>query len=722
MICGGTFASDLAIGSTITSPISGCDLTNSELVKVTVINAATTAYSGTFDVSYQLNNNATVTESVTVVILPVGGTYIYEFSALLDLSPCGIQSLTLSVFDVNDVDFSNDTVMTNITNDCSPIPGVFTGPGSVCELGNSGQITVNGNTGIITDWAYSEDLGTTLMYLNNSGSSQSYSNISSERLYRIYYDSQHGLCPSDSVDYQILVDMASDAGVLSSDSIHCDTILPTTLYLNGYNGTINHYKLSLNGGTAYTTFTNPYDTLQYTELSNSFQFFAITQNGSCPPDSSNIVSIGFADLPNAGEIIGEDTLCAGMTTTDLELINFDGAIVDWDYSLNNGNTWNSTGLTTSSVSISGITGNSIIRVIVEKLPCGIDTSFFNIFVSSGSETGLLTGSIAHCGPVNSGEIITTGFNGEILEWIQSPAGQGNFTSINSQNDTIDYVNNVVSTDYAVVVQFGTCQPDTSDIVTVTISTLSNAGEILAPDTICSSPDGIDIELINNLGSVLDWEFSIDGGETWISAGITDSSYTYTNTFENPEFRVIVKNEACPADTSFSTVVLFSSPPPFSLLDTIFLGDSIQLNATMGESFVWSPAVNISSIFIRNPKVAPNISLTYAVAVTDSNGCITNSTHEIIVIDNPNTIAINNFASPNGDGYNDIWLIKNIELFPNNSVVVFNAYGQIIFEASPYNNNWDISADNIPDGTYFYTVITKPNTPPAKGALTIVNSK
>jgi len=434
------------------------------------------------------------------------------------------------------------------------------------------------------------------------------------------------------------------------------------------------------------------------------------------------VNISIASSGNAGEITGEDTLCEGITTTDLDLINFDGTIVDWEYSLNNGNSWISTGLTTSSITINGITGNSLIRAIVEKAPCGTDTSFFSIIVSSGSEAGILSGSLTHCGPINNGQIITAGYVGDVIEWIQSPSGEDNFSTINSQNDTLAYANNTASLDYAVIVQFESCPPDTSDIISITIHSASDAGQIIVADTVCSNPDGIAIELNNNLGSVLGWEYSINGGITWVSTGITDSTFLYLDTYENPEFRVIVQNEACPPDTSLASVFIHSALESFIWQDTIYVGDSIQLSAGMGESFEWSPALNIDSIFSPNPIVAPIINTTYEVEVTDSNGCFTTSSHEITVLDNPNVITVNNFVTPNGDGFNDTWLIKNIELFPTNSVIVFNVYGQIIFEASPYQNDWDISADNLPDGTYFYAVTTLPNTPPVKGTITIVNSK
>lgn len=66
-------------------------------------------------------------------------------------------------------------------------------------------------------------------------------------------------------------------------------------------------------------------------------------------------------------------------------------------------------------------------------------------------------------------------------------------------------------------------------------------------------------------------------------------------------------------------------------------------------------------------------------------------------------------SPNGDNNNEVWVIEGIENFPNNSVTIFNRWGEKIFEAAPYQNNWagqsesDLNVGNgkLPEGTYFY---------------------
>ncbi len=61
-------------------------------------------------------------------------------------------------------------------------------------------------------------------------------------------------------------------------------------------------------------------------------------------------------------------------------------------------------------------------------------------------------------------------------------------------------------------------------------------------------------------------------------------------------------------------------------------------------------------------------------------------------------------SPNGDGINDVFLIEGIENFPNNSLQIFNRWGNQVYIMDGYKNEWDGTwreGQLLPDGTYFY---------------------
>ncbi|MFZ4401142.1 MAG: gliding motility-associated C-terminal domain-containing protein [Bacteroidales bacterium] len=61
--------------------------------------------------------------------------------------------------------------------------------------------------------------------------------------------------------------------------------------------------------------------------------------------------------------------------------------------------------------------------------------------------------------------------------------------------------------------------------------------------------------------------------------------------------------------------------------------------------------------------------------------------------------IPNFFTPNYDGYNDYFVIKNIEKASSNQLVIKDRNGKTIFEKINYQNDWD--GKNTTDGVYFF---------------------
>ncbi|MBA4319252.1 MAG: hypothetical protein C0412_12695 [Flavobacterium sp.] len=89
-----------------------------------------------------------------------------------------------------------------------------------------------------------------------------------------------------------------------------------------------------------------------------------------------------------------------------------------------------------------------------------------------------------------------------------------------------------------------------------------------------------------------------------------------------------------------------------------------------------------SYFQDNPLftgIAPGNYLAYA---RDKNGCGLSTPYSIYVLDYPR------FFTPNGDGYNDDWKIKNLELFPKAVITIFNRYGKILQELNTINPSWN----------------------------------
>ena len=68
------------------------------------------------------------------------------------------------------------------------------------------------------------------------------------------------------------------------------------------------------------------------------------------------------------------------------------------------------------------------------------------------------------------------------------------------------------------------------------------------------------------------------------------------------------------------------------------------------------------------------------------------------------IEIPNVITPNGDGYNDRLIIKNLDKLLENSLIIADRSGKVVFETNSYQNDWD--AHNLDDGTYYYILSYK----------------
>jgi gliding motility-associated-like protein len=76
------------------------------------------------------------------------------------------------------------------------------------------------------------------------------------------------------------------------------------------------------------------------------------------------------------------------------------------------------------------------------------------------------------------------------------------------------------------------------------------------------------------------------------------------------------------------------------------------------------------------------------------------------------LVIHNVITPNGDDVNDRWIIDCIENFPENSITIFNIWGDNVYQVENYNNEsvvWKGTRQDgkpLPDGTFYYVLSIK----------------
>jgi gliding motility-associated-like protein len=145
--------------------------------------------------------------------------------------------------------------------------------------------------------------------------------------------------------------------------------------------------------------------------------------------------------------------------------------------------------------------------------------------------------------------------------------------------------------------------------------------------------------------------------------------------------------------------------------TIKQGQAVALHGQApGDSVVWwSP--QHGSMYNQNSLNPDFISQTTGndtVLLTADfpHGCVLYDHVIITVLLSTDLIFYNSF-SPNGDGTNDSFIIGNLERYPNNTLEIYNRYGQKILTKTPYYNDWNGSyfGTELPCGTYFYILDT-----------------
>jgi len=72
---------------------------------------------------------------------------------------------------------------------------------------------------------------------------------------------------------------------------------------------------------------------------------------------------------------------------------------------------------------------------------------------------------------------------------------------------------------------------------------------------------------------------------------------------------------------------------------------------------------------------------------------------------PQNIIIPNAFTPNGDGINDTWYIKNLNSYLNCTVQIYNRYGENVYSSIGYGIPWDgtYKGAALPTGTYYYII-------------------
>ncbi|MBL4657424.1 MAG: gliding motility-associated C-terminal domain-containing protein [Flavobacteriales bacterium] len=211
---------------------------------------------------------------------------------------------------------------------------------------------------------------------------------------------------------------------------------------------------------------------------------------------------------------------------------------------------------------------------------------------------------------------------------------------------------------------------------------------------CSSADLINV-LFNPLPNLDLGSNAIlcDGDILTFDIATFNASYLWQDNSINPAYIVTepgtywvnLSVNNCTASDSIN-VDYQANPNAIVSNDTnICLGSSIVLNASGGDTYVWSPSAGLSNPFVSNPLASPLGTTIYTVNV-ESDGCFGSDT-VIIEVDPECSVFVPDIFSPNGDGNNDVVYVQGKGI-KEIHFAVFDRWGKKIFETTDISEGWD----------------------------------
>ncbi|WP_152969772.1 MBG domain-containing protein, partial [Pedobacter sp. Hv1] len=140
------------------------------------------------------------------------------------------------------------------------------------------------------------------------------------------------------------------------------------------------------------------------------------------------------------------------------------------------------------------------------------------------------------------------------------------------------------------------------------------------------------------------------------------------------------------------------------------GETAKLTAIGAVSYSWSNAEGIiTGQQTATLTIRPFVTTTYIVTGTNQYGRTSTQFITITVKENLQVVTVKssatNIISPNGDGVNDYFIVKNIDAYPNNTVTILDRTGKILHKVKGYKNDWNGSVNGVmlEEGTYYYLI-------------------
>ena len=571
-------------------------------------------------------------------------------------------------------------VTTSITITEEPTATISYAGTPFCESESSGLVTLNG-TGAYTGGTFSSTAGLTI----NAATGEIDPSTSTPGNYTVTYTIPASAgCPTADVTTTIDINPSATASISYAGTPFCSTVTSGTVTLTG-TGSFTGGTYSSTAGLTIDASTGEIDPSTSTAGIYTVTY-SIPASGGCPTadvtttveiTAAPTVSLDYADAP----------YCS-FETSGLAALTGTNAYTGGTYSSTAGLTIDgTTGEIDPSTSTPG--NYTVTYSTVANGGCPSVDATFSIDIIATPVIDPL-GPIVSCGPYALPVITGTDLTPSAAYYDDTQANGG------------QQISGPISTSGTIYMFDGASGCSDEEAVVITINDLPTLTSITGGDTYCEG-DAVNPILVAVTGTP-DWtiNYTIDGTPQSVTG--TTSPISLGNA-PGVYSLVDVTDANCPNTISGQETIVVNPLPsaPIAGEDGTFCStfDLPDITASGGNgTFTWYEDDLLTVQLGTGNTYAPNNDLgttLYYVTETE-NGCEGPASFVTITIESCEVIIPTAFT-PNGDLAYDTWEIPNLDnSYPNNSVYVYNRWGNLIFQHNSDNGNNPYS-QNQWDGTY-----------------------
>lgn len=226
----------------------------------------------------------------------------------------------------------------------------------------------------------------------------------------------------------------------------------------------------------------------------------------------------------------------------------------------------------------------------------------------------------------------------------------------------------------------------------------------------------EITVCNNEIFEFDWEICLDGASvSWSGNDSIGNSISVTDSISNNGsessifyyISTATLDECTGLPDSIAVTVYPDAsmnftwdPDPAIVTNEVQFNDATSYNGNIPTSWSWT-LEGIEFADIPDPTFSFPEPGVYEICMFSETQFDCSELHCELVEVIPAELVLPNVVSPNNDGINDYLIIQYIDQFDSSQLFVFNRWGNVVYEASNYKNDW--SPKELSDGVYYYVV-------------------